>query len=771
MRAMFGHSTEFQLPPAELNEQVDILSYVVTKAGWETLQHRLKLSPSNHVRILTRLIYKAAINPINQACAKWHYLEKNHAKVILYRKQRVAVLGSFNLTKPSLGDNIECFSPVDPADYDQLVKEFDRLWKNTEENTIAIIRTRYDLAQAMATALDSGEEKELGEDAPPCEAELTEGPRPPWDFQNPIIQQVMDWLDTAQGDDLGRIVKLPTGAGKTLVAAEVILRLLEKRPRARILWVCHRVELLRQSWKSVSRQLNGAIPEKAWFVPQHIKGESGVRGDRKEFRRSKECQVVFCTQGMLPHLLRYNRQKYFDLMVIDECHRFHRRSRLYWELFKYCRNKNIPRLGLTATPLHPDKRGFGKCWAETMYGKDISADDLEREGFLSRLHPTLTTHRKTGVTFRCKKEHAGPEHVESELVTRVGEFNDPKVNDEVKKAWREYRGKRQRVLCFAVTIDHAETLKNDYFAKDDSVRVVHSKTSKTLEVNRMNLEWFKDSRASESRMLVSVLMLAEGIDLPKTDCLFMVRPTFSPELYQQMIGRGLRGPRADGTEDCAIVDFTSQFVDRNGQILSFTQALTNIHEMEGVNETEPEQYEEPDDLDASGRIWTVRDLKEEVADLQDEKKLTVLNACKELARELDYSYRTLVNYLYTKPDDYPLGWEDQEAEFAKQSDDGSDAANRDSEANEPRAITHNALANDPTRFEGNVTRKRLQGLRADDPQQFEKIASLTNVASSTLRSYCSDQENFRRWKTNNKDKMDQVRVILTEFLAQHSDAA
>ena len=582
----------------------------------------------------------------------------------------------------------------------------------------------------------------------------------------------MAWLDTAQGDDLGRIVKLPTGAGKTLVAAEVICRLLEKRPQARILWVCHRVELLRQSWKSIRDQINGAIPEKAWFVPQHIKDESGV-GDRKEFRRSKECQVVFCTQGMLPHLLRHNRQKHFDLMVIDECHRFHRRSTLYWELFKYCRNKNIPRLGLTATPLHPDKRGFGKCWAETMYGKDISADDLEREGFLSRLHPTLTTHRKTGFTFHCKNEHAGPEHVESELVTRVGEFNHPKVNDEVKKAWREYRGKRQRVLCFAVTIDHAETLKNDYFAKDDSVRVVHSKTSKTLEVNRMNLEWFKDSRAPESRMLVSVLMLAEGIDLPKTDCLFMVRPTFSPELYQQMIGRGLRGPRADGTEDCAIVDFTSQFVDRNGQVLRFQQDTANSEDdvTIGVDGTGAEENEEPDDLDASGRIWTVKDLKEEVADLQDEKKLTVLNACKELAHELDYSYRTLVNYLYTKADDYPLGWEDQEAESAEQSDDSSDAVNRGSEANEPRAITHNTLAKRPTGSEGNVTRNKLLDLRACNPQRFEEIASLTNVASSTLRSYCSDQDNFKRWKSNNKDKMDQVRVILAEFLTQDSDAA
>lgn len=768
MRAMFGPSTEFQLPPAELDEQVDILSFVVTKAGWETLQHRLKLSPSNHVRILTRLIQKSAIDPIKQSQGGWHYLPGNHAKVILYQKQKLAILGSFNLTKPSLNSNIECFSQVDPAHYDNLSKEFNRLWDETKQDKKAIT-TETTIGQAIADTFYDGEEEELNEEAPPSEEEPTEGPRDPWSFQEPIIQQVMAWLDTAQDADLGKIVNLPTGAGKTLVAAEVIRKLLEKKPQARILWVCHRVELLRQSVKSIRRQINGAIPEKAWFVPQHVEDESGVR-DRKEFRRSKKCQVVFCTQGMLPHLLRYNRQDHFDLTVIDECHRFHPQSKTYYGLNKYCRAGSVPRLGLTATPLDHDKRNFGRYWnTESMFGTDLTQEFLVGEGFLSQRHQTLTRPWKTGFTFDCKKEHAGPEHVESELVTRIKEFNDPKVNDEVEKAWRKYRGKRQRVLCFAVTIDHANTLKSGHFSNDDSVRVAHSEL--TIHENRINLEWFKDSDASESRMLVSVLMLAEGIDLPKTDCLFMVRPTFSPELYQQMIGRGLRGPRADGTEDCAIVDFTSQFVDRNGQVLPFTQVWTNINEMEGVNETEPEEDEEPDDLDASGRIWTVRDLKEAVADLRDEKGLTIRVACEELAHELDYTASTLVNYYYTKPDDYPLGWEDPETDPAEQSDDSNTATGRGLEVNGQRVGTYKASADGPAASKGYVTKNKLLDLRAHDLQRFEEIASLTNVASSTLRSYCSDQENFRRWRTNNRDKMDQVLLILAEFLTQDSDAA
>jgi type I site-specific restriction endonuclease len=395
-----------------------------------------------------------------------------------------------------------------------------------------------------------------------------------------------------------------------------------------------------------------------------------------------------------------------------------------------------------------------------MFGKDVKKDDLEQKRFLSRLHRKLTTRWQTNHIFAFRQQHAGREHLESELVTRIGEFNNDEVNCAVAKAWEQYRGKRQRVLCFAVTIEHAETLKKRFFARDDRVRVVHSKMDRMED--RKNLEWFKRAEP-ESRMLVSVLMLAEGIDLPKTDCLFMVRPTFSPELYQQMIGRGFRGPAADGTEDCAVVDFTHQFVNREGH-LRFAQVTTNLDgdvmaEEEG---TVPEEDEEPDDLDASGRVWTVRDLKEAVADLQDERGLTIRDACKELAHELDYTARTLINYYYTKPDDYPLGWEDPEADPAEQLDDSNTATGRGSEVNGQHG---------PAASKGYVTTNKLLNLRAHDPQRFEEIASLTNVASSTLRSYCSDQENFRRWRTNNRDKMDQVLLILAESLTRESDAA
>lgn len=744
--ALIDNGENLDIPRAKPGESVDIISFVVTKSGWETLKRRIGITSSNRLRILTRLIHQSASEQIEQAGGNWnwHHLPNNHAKAILYHKQKLAILGSFNVTEPSLGKNIECSHRIDETGYRQLAKEFEAYWGKTNQDECAFGTPA--TWQAVDTLLNHTDEAEPLTEAVSSQDELTDGPREPWPFQEPIIQHVLTWIETEKNADLGKIVTLPTGAGKTLVAAEVIRRLLGQRPQARILWVCHRVELLRQSWKSTRRQLSGSIPQSAWFIPRHIEDESGVR-DEAEFVQSQSCQVVFCTRGMLPRLIRYNRQERFELTVVDECHRFHPESKMYQKLYKYCEGNSIPRLGLTATPLDRDKRKFRTHWnTEAMFGKEVTKDDLEKNGFLSRLHLKLTKRVETNYTFTFRKEHTGRESLERELVTYIKEFNNDEVNREVARAWQEYRDKRQRILCFAVTIEHAEILKTKFFAKDDCVRVVHSDMT-TSEI-RENLEWFKES-VRESRMLVSVLMLAEGIDLPKTDCLFMVRPTFSRELYQQMIGRGFRGPTAGGTKDCAIVDFTAQYVDRHGQVLPFEQETTNPNaDMMGENRgTVPDEDEDPDDADAAGRISTVRDLKDAVADLQDKQGLTVQDACEELAQELDYKASTLVNYLYTKADDYPIGWEDPEIDPAGQADDDNVAS------------------------KGYVTRNKLLQLRAYKPQRFEDIASLTDVASSTLQVYCSDQEKFRRWRANNRDKMDQVLHIMAEFLPRDSDAA
>lgn len=405
--ATIGKGAELQLPLAWPGEPVDILSFVVTKAGWKALMERIGISSSNPIRILTQKIDPSVIDPIEHAGGDWSWrgLRTNHAKVILYRWQKKAVLGSFNLTGPSLGDNIECLAQAD-HDYPQLAAVFEEYW-TTAKKEYAVPITPQTLMLALAATIDRTEEDAPIQTEANPQIARTDSRREPWPYQEKIIEEVMAWLANGRDADLGRIVKLPTGAGKTLVAAEIIRRLLEKNPHARILWVCHRVELLHQSWKNTRDQINGAISEADWFIPRHVTNESSAP-DRKEFRRSRHCQVVFCTQGMLTSLLRHNRQEHFDLMVVDECHRFHPKSTTYKALYTYCNGKRIPRLGLTATPLEPDKRGFGRYWnTEFMFGQDLTLETLVQDGFLSRIHKDLTMRWQTGFVFNLTQHHEG----------------------------------------------------------------------------------------------------------------------------------------------------------------------------------------------------------------------------------------------------------------------------------------------------------------------------------------------------------------------------
>jgi superfamily II DNA or RNA helicase len=148
-------------------------------------------------------------------------------------------------------------------------------------------------------------------------------------------------------------------------------------------------------------------------------------------------------------------------------------------------------------------------------------------------------------------------------------FNHPKRNAKVAKTWRPEFG---QTLAFAIDIDHANGLARAFVDAHPKIpiQVVHSgslpasvpsvvRPSRGEPLSREDRRCIHDLfRRGEIRVLVAVNIYTMGVDFPQVETLFMARPTLSPVLYAQMLGRGLRGPAFGGKETVRVVDFADQ---------------------------------------------------------------------------------------------------------------------------------------------------------------------------------------------------------------------
>lgn len=488
--------------------KIDLLTYAVTWPGIVALDRtilgeyggRLKLN-----RVVTHHATPGAYRELKKRGVKLMRCENLHAKAILVPGRQVGAIGSFNITHKAFNANFETFMEVSGKSYCGLEAAFNEVLKHSQPFT------EEDLAHVPPEFFEDDY------------AAIREPADTPHTFQQTLIDELKKRL-ARKPHKFGICLKLPTGAGKTLVAAEVVKEFVDRFPERRVLWLCHRREVLRQAEARVAAQLGDA--------------------------RAKN--VDFSTPGMARYELPARKGE-LSLIVVDEAHRYHRGSKGYSVVEEFRRGA-VPLLGMTATPPVSEKHHWGSIWKRNdLVGSNIAPQWLLKNGYLAELDPAEQID--TGFAFVFN--HGESKTPEKSLLSRVGEFNNHSVNKAARKAWADYKARGYRCgLMFAVTKEHCDTLVDKYFRGDRGVRKIYSGMSPS-EI-RDSLDWFKE-KANESRLLVSVLMLTEGVDVPKVDSLFLVRPTFSRTLHDQMLGRGLRGPKAGGTDKCAVVDFTYSF--------------------------------------------------------------------------------------------------------------------------------------------------------------------------------------------------------------------
>ncbi len=331
------------------------------------------------------------------------------------------------------------------------------------------------------------------------------------------------------------VVVLPTGAGKSLVIAE-----LARIAKGRVLVLAHVKELVEQNHaKYESYGLKAGI-------------FSAGLGKKESYDK-----VIF---GNIQSVARADGSFFdgFTLLVVDECHRVSLEAdSQYAKVVKklVAENKAICILGLTATPF---RLGLGWIYNHSHDGSIKTRDErffkrcvfeLPLEYMIKNNY--LTPPVKVNIPVTC---YDFSELTESNRMYTAAEVEElvhrqrrltPLIVKNIIDIAEHYN--RRGVMIFSSTVKHAREILTHLPENDARIVIGDTETSEREQI-------VADFKNREFKYLVNVSVLTTGFDAPHVDVIAILRPTESVGLYQQIIGRGLR--LDDGKRDCFVLDYT-----------------------------------------------------------------------------------------------------------------------------------------------------------------------------------------------------------------------
>lgn len=352
------------------------------------------------------------------------------------------------------------------------------------------------------------------------------------DYQTAAVNACWQFISEKPGNPC---IVLPTGAGKSLVLAQ-LAHDAAINWGGRVIILAHVKELLEQNCdklKKLSPDLDIGVYS-AGLNKRERRAQVLVAGIQSVYQRATEFEP-------------------FDLIIVDEAHLLPPDGEgMYRQFLMECRaiQPHVRLIGLTATPYRMQTGwlcGYDNLLNEVCY--EVGIKELVNAGWLSKL---------------ISKEAISVDT--SSLHVRGGEFipaeAEQLMNDVIKPACEEILKRtesRTSVLVFCQSIAHAV----------DVVRAISERCLSRVELvtgdtpAAKRAEIIRDFKAKSIKYLVNVNVLTTGFDAPNVDCVCLLRPTMSPGLYYQMVGRGFR--TCDGKNNCLVLDFAGN-VKKHGPI-------------------------------------------------------------------------------------------------------------------------------------------------------------------------------------------------------------
>ena len=319
------------------------------------------------------------------------------------------------------------------------------------------------------------------------------------------------------------LVQAATGVGKTYLAA------FDSAKYKRVLFVAHREEILKQaaiSFKNV----------------RHSDDYGFFYGKRKDTDKA----VIFAsvaTLGRNEYLTEdVFAPDYFDYVIIDECH--HAVNEQYQRIVKYFKPQFL--LGLTATPERMDgKNIYEICDYNVPY--EISLKEAINKGMLVPFHYYGIYDETDYSSLHLVKGRYDEKELNETYIGNIKRY------DLIYKYYMKYRSKR--ALGFCCSRQHAEEMAKEFCKRGIEAVAVYSNADGAFSEDRDKA--IEKLKKQEIKMIFSVDTFNEGIDIAALDMVMFLRPTESPIVFLQQLGRGLRISK--GKEYLNVLDFIGNY--------------------------------------------------------------------------------------------------------------------------------------------------------------------------------------------------------------------
>jgi superfamily II DNA or RNA helicase len=532
-----GHELSQEIATAET---IDALVSFVTLSGFRRLKPAFvaHAQAGRRLRLLTTTYTGATEAAAVDALAALPGVEvrisfdarhtRLHAKAWLFGRPNAldtGYIGSANLSHAALSSGHEWMVKVAQADMPHVLDKFrgafESLWESREFEP-------YDARdEAQRMRLRAALQKERGGGTAEARAQIFFTLRP-YPFQLEILERV-EAERTLHGRTRNLVVAA-TGTGKTVIAAFDYQRQCVQAVRPRLLFLAHREELLVQARDTFRHVLRDEA-----FGELLAGGAEPVSFDH-----------LFATvQSFNARQLldRYGPQ-HWEYVVVDECH--HLPAPSYQAFIEQIRPRLL--LGLTATP----ERNDGKSLLPDFEGH--VAAELRLWHALERqlLTPFEYYGLHDGVDLTAARWNRGAYAVDD--LDRLYTGNDRRaemVAEQLRVRTGDEGLSQIRALGFCVSIAHADFMARKFGELGIPARAVHGQS---LDADRAGARRALAKR--EVNVLFTCDLYNEGVDLPFVDTLLFLRPTASPTLFLQQLGRGLR--LDEGKTTCLVLDFIGQ---------------------------------------------------------------------------------------------------------------------------------------------------------------------------------------------------------------------